>query len=116
MANPNGYVSGRRWSVGDATRKPDMDLGFGEYVDHLHYALNVILNSVMADGLNFSIAKPLHVVVATSPRQVWSFGMWRSSLNNGWYLLFKTSKVASFTRAQADGHVPLQGLQGVPPS
>lgn len=113
MANAYTYHGpDERWEEEDPTAVDLMNVA-RENCDHLYEALGVALDTTAATGLRCSVADPLKVVVATST--TWSMGWWQSSDGN-WWLLIRMADVSSFTRAQADGYLPVGNISDVPSS
>ena len=113
MANSHTWPgTSLRWLLKQATTIGRLNVArIG--MDHLHEALNKIMDTAAADGLNFSVAAPLKVEVSAGT--IWTLGWWQSG-DGRWWLLGNTADVASFTRADAEFYIPTGDISDVPAS
>jgi len=117
MANSYVYSGpGTRWVVEDATAENTMNIARVN-ADHLHEALNTIMDSDAADGVlivpDFAmrVGNTFHMEVEAGT--IWTLGWWQSA-DTRWWLLGNTADVTSFTRADAEFHIPVGPLTDVP--
>ena len=116
MANSYSYSGpGTRWVVEDATAEDEMNIARAN-ADHLHEALNTIMDSDAADGVltgdfKMRVTSPFHIEVEDGT--VWTLGWWQSA-DTRWWLLGNTADVTSFTRADAEFYIATGPLADVP--
>ena len=108
---------GTRWIVGDATAYDYMNVS-RENMDHIHEALNTIMDTDAADGLIDGTVEayplsPWKVEVDSGVN--WTNAFWQSA-DNRWWWLWNTADVASFTRADAEFYFALADINDVPTS
>ena len=99
-------------SMADALhRHSELSASDGAPDPAISVAADGILN--IDTGLTFSVGAALKIEVVSGT--VWTLGWWQST-DTRWWLLGNTGDVTSFTRAQAEFHIPTGDIADVPAS
>lgn len=104
MPNPYTYQRDVRWTEGDSTTKPRMDLARIN-TDHLHDALNKVIDSDDSEGLKGGETDPL--LWKINATTVATIAWWEDSQGNLW-LIGRRGEHSTLDKDDADFYFSME--------